>query len=614
MSTSKDTQKIKKIYSVKDIKELSKHYIIENIKCFLENELNFKMHSKGQVIAWEETIILLKDIFKKDNPNWKIIFEFPIPMSSGKRPDLLLLNGINVFLIEFKNKSSYTLADVDQVKNYSLDLRFYHSSAKNFEIQPILLLLKDDFIQKDIDGINIIGKKRLKQLLVDQNKDYLFVNPDSLFDGDFKPIPSITDYAKSVFNNTEIKNIEIPEIKESFILHKEIKGIYENVIQNKEKAVVFINGEAGTGKTAIGLNVVYSLDGLYVTKNRQFQEHLTKELGNYSNIKTSHSFVKEFVNSSKDPSWDVVVFDEAQRFCPEYKMREYFNVDKTEQEVVLDFFKEKEWCLLVVLLGKGQEIGFGEYADLDNWRKAFNKVSQKWQVYGSDDSKIAIGYIQESNFITKNQLDLSKSFRNLRSSYYPNFINSLLDFEGSFNSVVFQLLQKEYQKLSNDGFKIYITRDFDKAVSYCEERFKDVPNSYCTLSSSQSYIDYDFCNERNNKTFKVGYEYSSKLDVNSYLKMNAYLEDENYYSLTEYSSIGFEVEIPIVIWGHDFIWYGNRWNYDFERKLKGGTQYRKNTYRIFLTRGRIGTILYFPSTWEFNNTFGLFSNLGATII
>lgn len=175
-------------------------------------------------------------------------------------------------------------------------------------------------------------------------------------------------------------------------------------------------------------------------------------------------------------------------------------------------------------------------------------------------------------------------------------------------------MQKEYQKLFNDGFKIYITKDFDKAVSYCDERFKDVPNSYCTLSSSQSYIDYDFCSERGNKTFKVWYEYSSKLDVNSYQKMNSYLKNENYYSLTEYSSIGFEVEIPIVIWRHDFIWYDNRWNYDFERKLKGGTQYRKNTYRIFLTRDRIGTISYFPSTWEFNNTFRLFSNLEAIII
>ena len=50
------------------------------------------------------------------------------------------------------------------------------------------------------------------------------------------------------------------------------------------------------------------------------------------------------------------------------------------------------------------------------------------------------------------------------------------------------------------------------------------------------------------------YEISSKLNINSYLKQNGIddLKDECLYPLTEFSAIGFEMEMPILLWGFDF--------------------------------------------------------------
>lgn len=606
--------KKKRIYSVEDLRRLTTDQIVSNIKSFLKEQLSLEEHSKGQIIAWEESINLLKGIFSKDNPNWKIIFEFPIPMSSGKRPDILLLNGVTVFLIEIKNKKQYTLADLNQIKGYDLDLTFYHSAAKNFKISPILILLKNNNLELEDDEILVVSKDKLKNILLKNYEEYLFVNPDSLFDGEFKPIPSITEYAKSVFQNTQIKNVEIPEIKASIELNEEILTIYNEVKNNNKKGIIFINGEAGTGKSAIGLSSAYNLNGLYVTKNRQFYEHLSNELGSHTNIKTSHNFVKEYLNNPKKPNWDVVIFDEAQRFFSDYKMRSYFNEDRSEQEVVLDFFSEKEWCLVIVLIGVGQEIGFGEYSDLDIWKKALNSSLSSWNVYGTKSTKKMLGHFYKSNFHERNKFDLYYSFRNLRSSSYPDFVNTLLDFEGDFQSIKFKKLKQEYDVLRGNGFNILITRKFDSSINYCKNRFGNTPNAFCTLSSSQGYIDYEQLNSENSELFKCGYENSVKIDVNDYLKNNALNSDNHYYSLTEYSSIGFEVEMPIVIWGFDFLWYKNCWNYDFERKITGGAYLRKNTYRVFLTRGRNGLVLFFPPTWEFDNTFNLFKELGVNVI
>src|SRR5690606_4265895 len=92
-------------FTIAEIKSLSEKSIIDNIKAYLNAKIGCESFSEGQLVSWQKTIQLLKNIFRKENRHWNIIFEFVIPLSSGKRPDIILINGTNIFVIEVKNKS-----------------------------------------------------------------------------------------------------------------------------------------------------------------------------------------------------------------------------------------------------------------------------------------------------------------------------------------------------------------------------------------------------------------------------------------------------------------------------------------------------------------------------
>lgn len=89
--------------------------------------------------AWAEEISITQEILKTLNKDGQIIFEYDIPRL-GKRIDVtLLINGI-VFCLEFKVGESKILeADVDQVLDYALDLKYFHKFSSDRIIVPILI-------------------------------------------------------------------------------------------------------------------------------------------------------------------------------------------------------------------------------------------------------------------------------------------------------------------------------------------------------------------------------------------------------------------------------------------------------------------------------------------
>ena len=93
-----------------------------------------------QTDAWLEEIIIIQNLLKSlNNIDGQIIFEYDIPRL-GKRIDVtLLINGI-IFCLEFKVGESRILeADVDQVLDYALDLKYFHKFSSDKIIVPILI-------------------------------------------------------------------------------------------------------------------------------------------------------------------------------------------------------------------------------------------------------------------------------------------------------------------------------------------------------------------------------------------------------------------------------------------------------------------------------------------
>ena len=123
-------------------------YYSNTIKNFLEDSESLilgeltKNHSHAlenlQRNAWINQIKILKEVFK-NNYQGHIFFEFAIPRM-GKRVDNIVIIGDLIFIIEFKvGDSKYEKYAIDQVLDYSLDLKNFHQGSHNEKLIPILI-------------------------------------------------------------------------------------------------------------------------------------------------------------------------------------------------------------------------------------------------------------------------------------------------------------------------------------------------------------------------------------------------------------------------------------------------------------------------------------------
>ena len=68
-----------------------------------------------------------------------VYFEFSIPRM-GRRIDVVLIIKNVIFILEFKvGEEEYLLSAVDQVYDYSLDLKNFHETSHKHLIAPILI-------------------------------------------------------------------------------------------------------------------------------------------------------------------------------------------------------------------------------------------------------------------------------------------------------------------------------------------------------------------------------------------------------------------------------------------------------------------------------------------
>ena len=70
--------------------------------------------------------------------------------------------------------------------------------------------------------------------------------------------------------------------------------------------------------------------------------------------------------------------------------------------------------------------------------------------------------------------------------------------------------------------------------------------------------------------------------------------------------------MPIVLWGTDRLWKGPGWSkfIDNEPDDSDNNIYRKNSYRVLLTRGRDGFIIFIPKETKFDDTYSILLKAG----
>ncbi len=219
--------------------------------------------------AWESEISILKRVLSHyADKNAQIVFEYDIPRL-GKRIDVvLLLEGI-VFCLEFKVGESRILeADVDQVLDYALDLKYFHKFSEDRIIVPVLIATKypksSTEIQMSVYNDNVVnplvtgeaGITMIIDAVLERFPGQTPVNSDWI-KSPYAPTPTIIEAAKALYENHSVEDITRHEADDAST-DRTIACILDIIHKSKQeqkKSICFVTGVPGAGKTLIGLDV-----------------------------------------------------------------------------------------------------------------------------------------------------------------------------------------------------------------------------------------------------------------------------------------------------------------------------------------------------------------------
>ena len=610
----------------------------DNILGVLAHNNEFSLE-QTQRFAWELEINILKE--RLCNYEGRIFFEYSIPRM-GRRIDVVLIIKNVIFVIEFKvGEKEFLLSASDQVLDYSLDLKNFHETSHQHLIAPILIATEAKDIIPVIattphnDNLLFTVKTNTHSLSevihrVLQFADGEDIDNDTWEAGRYSPTPTIIEAAMALYNGHNVAEIT-KSGAEATNLTQTSTAIREIIYQSKEKqekAICFVTGVPGAGKTLVGLDIATKhldkendLTSVFLSGNGPLvailREALTRDKyqrekeqgkkvrkgGIMSEVKlfiqNVHNFRDESLKDERPPFEHVTIFDEAQRawnitqtsnFMLRKKNTPNFNISEPEFLIgCLD--RHKDWAVIVCLVGGGQEINTGE-AGISEWIESLNRAFPEWRVYVSDrltDGEYAAGkamdILKTHKYVTTNPaLHLSVSLRSFRAEHLSLLIKNLLDLN-------IEEAKRNYEEIK-DKYPIVLTRSVDAAKKWLKEKARGTER-YGIVVSSQAIRLKPYAIDVKSPMDPIHWFLDGKEDIRS----SYYLEDV----ATEFQVQGLELDWACVTWDADFRYtsdgwkcfsfVGSKWNNinKEERKL-----YLKNAYRVLLTRARQGMVIVVP--------------------
>ncbi|HEY0041596.1 MAG TPA: DUF2075 domain-containing protein, partial [Flavisolibacter sp.] len=602
----------------------------ENILGVLADNNEFSLE-QNQKLAWKEQIKILKETL--GIYEGKIFFEYSIPRM-GKRIDVVVIIKNVIFVLEFKiGEREFLLSSIDQVLDYALDLKNFHETSHKHLIAPILIATEAKNVIPLISATphndNILFTVRtnvslLEEVMSDvlQFADGENIDVESWESGRYSPTPTIIEAAMALYSGHNVAEITKSGAEAKNLT--ETSAVIEEIIwrgkQNNEKAICFVTGVPGAGKTLVGLDVATKhldkdndLSSVFLSGNGPLvailREALTRDKYQREKakgkkvrkgeimsevklfIQNVHNFRDDVLKDERPPFEHVAIFDEAQRawdvtqtsnFMLRKKNTPNFNISEPEFLIsVLD--RHQDWAVIICLVGGGQEINTGE-AGISEWIESLNRSFPEWRVYVSDkltDSEYAAGHVLEKlnshkYIYTNPALHLSVSLRSFRAEHLSSLIKNLLDLKT--DEAI-----KNYGELK-DKYPIVLTRNVQSAKKWLKEKARGTER-YGIVVSSQAIRLKPYAIDVKSPMDPIHWF----LDGNEDIRSSYYLEDV----ATEFQVQGLELDWACVTWDGDFRYspdgwkcfsfVGSKWNNinKEERRL-----YLKNAYRVLLTRAR----------------------------
>lgn len=619
--------------------------------------------------AWlTEIIILQKTLMRFEG---SIYFEYSIPRM-GRRIDVVLLIGAVIFILEFKSgEKEFQSYAIDQVWDYALDLKNFHETSHDHLIAPILIATQAKsqplIIATTAHNDRMLfpiksNVTMLEQVIVEVSAfaDGVFIDTKNWEFGRYRPTPTIIEAAMALYNGHSVEDISRSDA--SAINLSETSDAVAEVIrlsrEKSQKAICFVTGVPGAGKTLVGLNIATThtdkdndLYSVFLSGNGPLVEILREALARdkvrhekeqgrkikkgeaLSDVKmfiqNVHNFRDEcLVDSQRPPVEHVALFDEAQRAWNLQQTANFMrqkknlpNFQQSEPEFLISCLdRHPDWAVVVCLVGGGQEINTGE-AGISEWIEALNRSFPGWHIYISSrltDSEYGAGKVLDDikshpNVVRNDQLHLSVSMRSFRAEDVSLLVKQLLDLnlDGA---------RKTLSKVSSN-YPIVLTRNLPKAKKWLKDKARG-SERYGIVVSSQAERLKPHAIDVKSPMDPIHWFLDGKEDVRS----SYFLEDV----ATEFHVQGLELDWACITWDADFRYsqagwehrsfVGDHWNYI--RKAERQT-YLKNAYRVLLTRARQGMIIVVPEGDDedltrkhefYDPTFEYLREIGFTVI
>jgi Uncharacterized conserved protein (DUF2075) len=615
-------------------------------------------HSVSQVrlattISWERTIGTLKSalgVAANTNPivrRWGLLLEFEIPRRD-RRIDAVLLAGETIVVLEFKTGDHVSETEAcRQAEHYALELRDFHRESRDRKVLPLVVasgatgraFREEAPAYGTVAPVRIVADEDLASILITlAHTTTAAVQIDvSVWDSAaYEPIPSIIEAARMLFAGQSVREISHSHT-DSQNLTATTDFLVATVARAQRegfKAVCFVTGVPGAGKTLAGLNAVHSPDlvkdgrpaGSFLSGNGPLvkvvsealaRDHKQRSGGSLQEsrrriktfVQSVHGFLKEYRSADRIPPDHVIVFDEAQRAWSGAKMLKELlqRATTAEREALTDVSSEPsmmlrildrfpDWTVLIALVGGGQEIHDGE-AGLAEWGRALSVEFPHWRVFASQEateggggaagSRLFAGVSPSPNLAMEPSLHLPVSQRSFRAEAVAWWVNAIL--EGRAEDAAALALQCA-------EFPIRLTRSLDAARDWLRTVSRGEQRSGLLASSGALRLR------------------AHGLEVSSGFRGG--LAEEDWFlappedvrsshaleiALTEFECLGLELDWVGLCWGDDFTrnaeawefrrWAGSVWQQVQKRENQ---EFLRNKYRVLLTRARQGLVIWVP--------------------
>lgn len=557
--------------------------------------------SQAQRRAWESSAdILRKSILDATTKNpsiqdWNIIWEFELPRERGRRPDVLILGPGRVLVLEFKEYADVKHAHLDQVSGYARDLQNHHAGSRHLNIHPVLVPAQSKGFKLSHDSVQVLSPDSLYVLWDNPPEDSKIPEPSTWLAAEYDPLPDIVSAARRLFNHEPLPQINrvrsagIPEA-----LHT-IRQCAASSREKHQHHLILVTGVPGSGKTLLGLEFVYGQhlgrgeeerSAVFLSGNGPLVKVLQHALQSKVFVQDVHGFLRAYGgNSHRIPLEHIWVYDEAQRAWDAERVRQRRGHPTSEPKDFLCIGEKKPWAAMVGLIGDGQEIHLGEEAGLKQWNDALAESNSDWFV--TCPTRLRDLFSNATAVTTSDALDLTKSLRTHEAEQSFSWVSLLLngDLEGAAR--VAETLQKQY-------FSLYLTRNLRSAKLYAINLYGEAKDRRYGLIASSKASDlpnYGIPNQfKDTKQVKLGPWYNAPPDSpDSCCKLSSVA--------TEFSCQGLELDLAIVAWGNDLWWRNGRWHTQPPGPNSTARDYRQlriNSYRVLLTRGRDGLVIFLP--------------------